>query len=95
LEYHDLEPNDSVFQQDNDSKHTSKLAEKRFNEHGIEVMEWPARSPDLNPIENLWAHIKKRLRDDYPEAPTSAMELWNRVREIWDDIDPEYCRKLV
>ena len=48
-----LYPNGWIFQEDNDPKHTSKVA-KIFREvNGIVRMEWPAFSPDLNPIENL------------------------------------------
>lgn len=42
-----------VFQQDNDPKHTSKVAKQWFQANNIKVLDWPAQSPDLNPIENL------------------------------------------
>ena len=42
-----------VFQQDNNTKHTSKRATSWFQMKRIEVTEWPAQSPDLKPIENL------------------------------------------
>ena len=71
---------DVVFQQDNDPKHTSKKAKKWFEDNDITVLKWAAQSPDLNPIEHLWHHLKKKL-GEYEESANSVIELWERVQE--------------
>ena len=50
------------FQQDNDPKHTSKQAKQWFLDINIQVLEWSAQFPDLNPIEHLWHHLKSQLQ---------------------------------
>ena len=52
------------------------------------------RSPDLNPIEHLWEHIKRRL-GEYEMSPGGMLELWERVEAEWDNIPAEVCQNLI
>ena len=83
-----------IFQQDNDPKHTSNLATDFFNAHGIQVLDWPAQSPDLNPIEHLWALLKKMIYG-YDKPASGVFELWDRAAEQWGRITAEQCQSLI
>ncbi len=45
---------DFIFQQDLAPAHTAKGTKSWFNDHGVTVLDWPANSPDLNPIDYLY-----------------------------------------
>ena len=92
--WQELDPEEYVFQQDNDSKHSSYLLQDWFAEQEFEVMDWPAQSPDLNPIEHLWDEVERQLRNS-GEKPTSREDLYKKLLAVWDKIDVETVRKLV
>ena len=56
----------------------------------MEVLEWPAQSPDLNPIEHLWFYLKSKIRE-YDEPAGGEKELWKRVEKQWELIPKEKC----
>ncbi len=53
---------DFIFQQDLAPAHTAKGTKSWFSDHGVTVLDWPANSPDLNPVENLWGIVKRKMR---------------------------------
>ena len=90
----EMDQENLYFQQDNDPKHTSNLATNFLKDHEINVLDWPAQSPDLNPIEHLW-EVLKRLLNRYEDPPSGVFELWNRAAEKWDEITQEQCKRLI
>ncbi len=54
---------DFIFQQDLAPAHTAKSTKSWLNDHGVGVLDWPANSPDLNPVENLWGIVKRKMRN--------------------------------
>ncbi len=83
---------DFIFQQDLAPAHTAKGTKSWFNDHGVTVLDWPANSPDLNPIENLLGIVKRKMRDT---RPNNADELKATVKETWASIPPQQCHKLI
>lgn len=65
---------------DNDFKYTTHIIKTFFNEQNINVMKWPAQSPDLNPIEMLWIDVNKHVKK---QELKNINELYVRIEEAW------------
>ena len=88
---------------DNDRKHKAAANVDYLNHKGVKVLDWPSYSPDLNPIENLWATLDRIAKNRHPdndyELFDSLLESWNAIEE--SDIHqlicsmPKRCRDVI
>lgn len=77
--------------EDGDPKHKAKICKTWKMENRVRVMDWPASSPDLNPIENVWSILKRKV---CRYKINNASELMSAIRREWNLLSPEYARKL-
>ncbi|KAL1944863.1 hypothetical protein VTO73DRAFT_2483 [Trametes versicolor] len=93
LQDHHLNPRTFIFQQDNDRKHTSKLAQRWFDNQNILLLPWPSSSPDMNIIEHVWSELDRRVRARNP-LPRNCDELWTALQEEWYGLDSAFIQRL-
>ncbi|MGH0149137.1 UNVERIFIED_CONTAM: hypothetical protein FKN15_033882 [Acipenser sinensis] len=55
-------------------------------------MEWPAQSPDLNPIELVWDELDRSVK---AKQPTSATHLWELLQQCWEELSEQYLISIV
>lgn len=84
---------DMTFMQDNAPCHKTNLIKDFLARNRISTLDWPPQSPDMNPIENLWAIIKARRQKKFG-IPKTKMELIDQVFEIWQEIDENLLDSL-
>ena len=86
--------NNYVFQDDNAQIHRARSTLRWISENNIDQLHWPAQSPDLNPINNIWDELEHCIRKHIP-LPKNEMELFNLLQEEWSNIDESVYKNLV
>lgn len=86
------ERRDLLFQQDNATPHVSRRTLAFLQENHVSVLPWPPQSPDLNPIEHLWGHLKQQLEG--LRIQTTA-ELLAAAHHLWRNLSPEVVTNLI
>ena len=80
----------AIFMDDNAPPHTAHIVKNHLRRRGIQQFTtgWPSKSPDLNPIEHLWDHMKnvvqKRIRPHHrlPDLRRMLTQEWNRLQPV-------------
>ncbi|PIC31735.1 hypothetical protein B9Z55_012331 [Caenorhabditis nigoni] len=83
-----------TYQQDNASIHASRSTLDWFKSKKIKVMDWPACSPDLNPMENVWAELVRVVYGQGKQYQTVS-ELQTAIVDAWKNLKKPYLQKLV
>ncbi|GFV18085.1 transposable element Tcb1 transposase [Trichonephila clavipes] len=84
----------AIFQQDNARPHVALIVQRFFVNLRIELLPWPARSPDLSPIENMWSVVAQQMTQFTPPAAATPDQLWQRVKAAWSAVPQEQIQSL-
>uniref|UniRef100_A0A673VJ75 Tc1-like transposase DDE domain-containing protein n=1 Tax=Salmo trutta TaxID=8032 RepID=A0A673VJ75_SALTR len=90
-----------ILMQDNARPHVAGVCQQFLQEEGIDAMDWPARSPDLNPIEHIWDIMSRSIHQRHV-APQAVQELADALVQVWEEIPrhlirsmPRRCREVI
>lgn len=85
---------DFMLMHDNARPHVARIVNEYLAEVEIPVMNWPPRSPDINPIEHVWDALGRKVRSRVP-APANLQQLSEVLIEEWQQIDQAYIQNLI
>ena len=86
--------NGAVFQDDNARPHRARGVQDYFWQHGIQRMDWPARSPDMNPIEHMSDLLDRRVSGRH-QVPQTVAELCQALIDEWHNVPQVDITNLV
>ena len=86
--------NNFFWQHDNATCHTAKSSKEFFKNNKVDILTWPPNSPDLNPIENLWGIMTRRVYRT-KKVYSSVQELWIAINKCWNSLETELCENLI
>ena len=82
-----------IFMQDNAAIHKARKVLDFLDENGVQVLDWPAQSPDLNPIENLWAIAKGKMKKNR-DRMTRKDHVIAGMEAAWGALEATWCETL-
>uniref|UniRef100_A0A1I7W8C6 DDE_3 domain-containing protein n=1 Tax=Heterorhabditis bacteriophora TaxID=37862 RepID=A0A1I7W8C6_HETBA len=82
-----------TFEQDNVTIHASRSTKTWLQDNSVDTMDWPSRSPDLNPMENLWVILGCRIHIDNRQFET-AKDLQSAICKAWSEVDNIIIKNL-
>ena len=80
-----------IFMYDKTCCHKAHLITDWMDKNNVNCTTWPAKSPDLNPIENLWEYLERKLE----KLPTTLSQLWDTINDLWENTPMEIIQNLV
>jgi hypothetical protein len=90
-----LEDGKNIFQEENTPSHTDRYAKWWKCSHSLAVLkDWPAQSPDQNPIEHIWSELARQLRSRLPDIKDTE-DSSQTLNEVWEELAPEFANILV
>lgn len=78
----------SCFMQDNAPIHVTRSTQAWFSRHRIALLPWPANSPNLNPMENVWDFMARKIYEQKKRF-RGAQKLRKAIIEAWHQVDQE------
>lgn len=86
---------DPKLMQDNASIHTAKVVKEWLDRQIFDALDWPSKSPDLNPIENAWSELARMVYDNGRKRYDSLEALKAAILRAWDELDMTYIERLI
>ena len=86
--------NRAIFQQDNTPIHVSRHSKAVFSDKNVVLMDWPALSPDVNPIVNLWGIVARQVYGQGKQYD-SKVSLTGTIMKSWSEIDDQTVKSLI
>ena len=83
-----------IFMDDNARPHRARVVTQCLEAHGIEHMDWPAKSPDLNPIEHVWDMMGRAI-EELEVQPNGLQQLGVALEAVWNALDVRDVNRLI
>lgn len=89
-----INANGGLFQHDNARPHVARVCQEFLQRNQVNTLPWPARSPDLSPIEHLWDDLDRRVRRRNP-PPQTLPQLLVALQQEWQNIPQRVVQRLI